>query len=57
MTSYKLPSDRIFTYYALKDIKKGEELFINYGSKHPINQIIKVSAKSAKRNHSKIKNK
>lgn len=36
----QLPSDRLFIYSALKNIKKGDELFINYGKMHPINEQI-----------------
>lgn len=43
--SNKLPSDRLFTYTALKNIKKGDELFISYGSAHPINELIKQQLK------------
>ena len=39
--SPKLPSDRLFTYQAFKNIKKGDELYINYGKDHPINQYTK----------------
>ena len=37
----KLPSDRIFTFQAYKDIKKDEELYINYGKDHPVNEYTK----------------
>ena len=46
--SSKLPSDRLFTYTALKDIKKGDELFINYGKDHPINEIIRRTKQNNK---------
>ena len=37
----RLPSDRLFTYTASKDIKKGDELYINYGDTHPVNEMFK----------------
>ena len=37
----QLPSDRLFTYQTTKAIKKDEELFINYGEDHKVNEMIR----------------
>lgn len=46
----QLPSDRLFTYQAAKPIKKDEELFINYGEEHKVNEMIRQLAQQNHKN-------
>lgn len=46
--SSQLPSDRLFTYTTTKNVKKGDELFINYGEDHPVNEMMQIKSSQAR---------